>query len=116
MLGVKHKIAGAARTTGFVTAGTVLGMVGTGFLTVATWIYLQATFDALVAASTIGCVYLGLGFLLLGVGLSSSSSRKRSEGDPQTGAPQAESPAQLVVLSFLQGLEQGQQARRGMGR
>lgn len=113
-MSVKQKIAGAARKTGLVTAGTFLGAVGAGFLTVAAWIYLATSYDALLAASVIGCAYFGLGLIILAFGLSSGRSSSTEAQQHSPTSTQAETPAQLVALSFLQGLEQGQQARRAM--
>lgn len=115
MLGIKSMISGAARKAGLATAGAFMALVGIAFLTTAAWISLAAAFGALVAASTIGFVFLGAACLVLALAFTERTSRapRRQPPRPQP-HPTAETPAQLVVLSFLQGLEQGQQARRAM--
>ena len=107
MLGIEHKVRGAARKAGCITAGSVLASVGAAFLTGAAWIYLSAEFSTFFAAVVIGLAYMGVGTIVLAMGAGSSSSSQRDEPSHV----KAETPAQLVLLSFLQGMEQGRQSR-----
>lgn len=111
MFGIPQKIGVAARKAGVITAGAALTSVGVAFLTSATWIYLAAEHGTLFAASVIGLVFTGLGIILVATG--SFAGRSNTEYHQQAAvSPQAESPAQMVVLSFLKGLEQGRQAAK----
>ncbi|WP_139194080.1 hypothetical protein [Pseudorhodobacter antarcticus] len=88
------------------TASAALIAVGAGFLTLAAWIYLAATQSALFAAGVIGLVYLGAGAVMLGLAA-------RTPPAPHTAPPDALggfSPMQLVLVSFLQGMDQGKKA------
>lgn len=107
MFAIEQKVRGAARKAGCITAGSVLAAVGAAFLTGAAWIYLSAEFSALMAAIVIGCAYMGVGAVVLAFGTGSSES---SHGESANNV-KAETPAQLVLLSFLQGMEQGRQSQ-----
>ncbi len=109
MHGIEHKVAGAARKAGLVTASAVLTGVGAAFLTVAAWIYLSTLHSTGFAALIIGLVYVGAGVVVLAMALS----RKPAPVAPAS-APDALgglTPLQLVVVSFLQGLDQGRNAK-----
>lgn len=107
MLGIEQKMRGAARKAGCITAGSVLATVGAAFLTGAAWIYLSAELSAFLAALVIGCAYMGVGAIVLALGVGSSKSSHNDEPNHV----KAETPAQLVLLSFLQGMEQGRQSQ-----
>ena len=107
MLGIKQKVRGAARKAGCITAGSALAAVGAAFLTGAAWIYLSVEFSSFLAAVIIGCSYMGVGAIVLALGAGSSSPSQSDEPSHV----KAETPAQLVLLSFLQGMEQGRQSR-----
>ena len=109
MFGVGQKIGGAARKAGVVTAGATLTSVGVAFLTAAAWIFLAAEHGTLIAAVVIGFTYTGLGIVIVAMG--SSDGRLKAERAQQAAvSTHAETPAQMVILSFLQGMEQGRQA------
>ena len=107
MFAIEQKVRGAARKAGCITAGMVLMGVGATFLTGAAWIYLSAAFSALIAAGIIGCAYTGVGAILLAIGTSSSTYSREDAQD----SVKAETPVQLVLLSFLQGMEQGRRSQ-----
>lgn len=109
MFGLKHKVAGAARKAGLITASAALTCVGAAFLTAAAWIYLSAAHSPSFAALIIGLVYLGAGAVVLAMALSRPAP---PPPPPQQDALGGLSPMQLVLVSFLQGLEQGQNAKR----
>ncbi|MCA0919205.1 hypothetical protein [Pseudooceanicola nanhaiensis] len=86
--------------------GLVLMLVGLAFLTVAGWILLATTYDTLIAATVIGCVYFGLGLVFLGFAMR----RPRMPVPPTpVAAPMAAMPG--LMGAFLQGLSAGRAAR-----
>lgn len=108
MHGIERKVADAARKVGLVTASAVLTCVGAAFLTVAAWIYLSSIHSSGFAALILGCVYVGAGVIMLAVALSRKPPPAPLQAqDGLSGL----SPMQLVVLSFMQGLEQGRNAK-----
>ena len=56
------------RRAGFGLGGAFLMLIGAAFLTVAAWIALAEARDAQFAALVIGCVYFGLGALVVALG------------------------------------------------
>jgi hypothetical protein len=109
MHGIEHKVAGVARKAGLVTASAVLTGVGTAFLTAAAWIYLSTVHSTGFAALIIGLVYIGAGVVVLAMALSRKPAPAVSE--PSQDALGGLTPLQLVVVSFLQGLDQGRNAK-----
>lgn len=93
--------------------GGVFLAVGLGFLTVAGWIALSTTADALTAALVIGGGYFGIGFLIL---LIMRVARPRVPVAPPAAAPVAApslAPALAgVAAAFVQGLGAGLASRR----
>lgn len=111
MFGVEQKVTAAARKAALFSASAIFASVGTAFLTVAAWLVLSELKSAVFAATIIGIVYLGLG--LIGFGFASVSYRRRTPPQHSAAEPPAElSPLQLVVVSFLQGIEQGARSNR----
>lgn len=107
MPGLEHRMVDAARKAGIVTASAALTLVGAGFVTSAAWIYLAAEHSAVLAGLVIGLVYLGAATLTLALGLGRNRrNRQRSR------FPGGVTPAQLVMISFLQGLDQGRKVGR----
>lgn len=109
MHGIEHKVAGAARKAGLVTASAVLTCVGAAFLTVAAWIYLSTVHSTGFAALIIGLVYVGAGVVVMAMAVSRKPSPPMPvQGhDPLNGL----TPMQLVLVSFMQGLDQGRNAK-----
>jgi len=93
----------AARKAGMISAGLLCILIGAGFLTGAAWIFLAATYDALIAASVIGAGYAGIGLLL--VGLSASHHEPAPQSEPK--AKPASSDAPPLLQAFLFGLQAG---------
>lgn len=116
MFGIEHKVAATARKAGLVTASAALTCVGAAFLTSAVWMYLSATQSPVFAAVLIGLVYLGIAAILLAAALARAPHVVAPPNDPQAcetpDALKGLSPMQLVLVSFLQGLEQGKKAKR----
>lgn len=108
MFGIEHKIAETARKAGIMTASAALTIVGAAFLTTAAWIYLSAEHSSAFAAVVIGLIYLGAGVITLAYGLS-RPPRPKSVAEDSLGEL---TPMQLVLVSFLKGLDQGKKARR----
>lgn len=108
MFGIQHKVADTARKAGLVTASAALTIVGAGFFTAAAWIYLSAQQTPLFAAVVIGAVYFGAAAITLAIGLSRPQHNEAKEQDALNGL----SPMQLVLISFLQGLDQGRNTKR----
>ena len=110
MFGVEKKVAVAARKAALFSVSGLLGLVGAAFLTGAAWLLLVELKSALFAATVIGGVYMGLALIFAAIG--SSSARKPVQQHPDDPNPNGLSPLQLVVVSFLQGVAQGAQAKR----
>ncbi len=115
MFDIEQRVGDAARKVGFFTASAALAMVGAAFLTAAVWIYLAEVVSALFAAGIIGLVYLGVAALTLAIGLADRRPRRPAPAAASAMQPPANlTPAQLVVVSFMQGLEQGRQTKRAL--
>jgi len=103
---VKHSAAMAARKAGMISAGLLCILIGAGFLTGAAWIFLAATYDALIAASIIGAGYAGIGLLLMGLSASAASHHEPApQSEPK--AKPASSDAPPLLQAFLFGLQAG---------
>lgn len=113
MFGIEHKVARTARKAGLVTASAALTCVGAGFLTAAAWIGLSVAYSEVFAFVVIGLVYVGAGLVALGFALARPSYR---HGMPRPDATPHDmhglTPMQLVLVSFLQGMDQGRSAKR----
>lgn len=68
----QRQLAQGARRAAWATAGTLLLVVGIGFLTAAAWMVLSTLKDAQFAALVIGFVYVGLGGLVVAIGMTSN--------------------------------------------
>ncbi len=110
MFGVEKKVEAAARKAALFSASALLAMVGAAFLTGAAWLLLAELQSAIFAATVIGAVYFGLA--LVGFAVASSSSKKALLSQTQNVDLSGLSPLQLVVVSFLQGIEQGARNKR----
>lgn len=89
-------------------------VVGIAFLTAAIWIYIAATVDTFTAAIVLGAIYVGLGFILLGL----ASARAKDGADPagvkSAPQPDPDPPSNLPPLAqaFMFGMEAGAAAKR----
>lgn len=104
---LENKVKKAARKGAAFSVGTVIFLVGVGFLTVAAWILLSTWHDALFAATVIGLGYCGLGAIAMGFALRSGKATRLETVKVE----QQLSPLQLVLLSFLDGFEQGRRTK-----
>ena len=88
--------------------------VGAGFLTLAAWIWLVALTDPLVASIVIGCVYLGVGFILLAY-MKLSGGPVAAAPRPQSAAAMSEPPTTPdmppLMAAFIHGMQAGAQSR-----
>ncbi|SLN39430.1 hypothetical protein [Roseisalinus antarcticus] len=92
-------------------AGIFLITVGCGFLTTAGWIVLVAATDPMTAALSIGGIYTGVGFILLG---AAAVKHKRA---PQKWAKKMEEiEIPDVIQAFLAGLTAGTKAAQDRSR
>lgn len=111
MFGLELRLQRAARNLAAFSIAGILAGVGIAFLTVAAWITLAEMRSDSFAALVIGTGYVGAALIALAIGL-----RRRPRVVPAaypTAAPIAGlSPVQMVVVSFLQGLEQGRQSAK----
>lgn len=109
MFGIDQKVEKAARKAAAFSAGGLFAAVGIGFLTVAAWLVLSELRSDMFAALVIAGVYLGLSACAFGWGMIRHDRHRPTDFATRHGGL---SPAQLMAVSFLQGLEQGRQARR----
>ena len=111
MFGLEVKLERAARKLAAFSIAGVLAAVGISFLTVAAWIALAELRSDSFAALIIGGIYLGAALIVLAIGLA-RPRRVVPAAYPAASPMAGLSPLQTVVLSFLQGLEQGRQSVR----
>ncbi|WP_417600372.1 phage holin family protein [Pararhodobacter oceanensis] len=102
MFSLQDKLQRAARKGAAFSAAGLLAVVGGAFLTSAAWMLLAQLETQLFAATVIGCVYLGGAAIALAIGL-----KKPATPEPLPAERSELSPLQAVVLSFIQGFEQG---------
>ena len=109
MLGIEKKVEHTAKRAGLLSGGLLLCAVGAGFLTVAGWFALYPFVGIQNTALIFAGIYIGLGFILIGVGTqrsSTSTQHSQSPASAQTGA------APAVVEAFMYGLQAGARADR----
>ncbi len=106
MTGLKRKAARTAQRVGILTIGTLLCVVGVGFLTVAAWITLSLMVSVQMTALIIGAAYSGVGLLLIGITISSETPKQN--GPTYSAAEQTDAPP--IVQAFLHGLQAGAKA------
>jgi putative superfamily III holin-X len=107
MLGIKEKATDAAKRAGLLSGGFLLCLVGTGFLTLAAWLFLSATFAPTEAAIILAGVFLGTGLVLIGIGRRGKSAH-RNQKVPQP------PPAEMAPLmqAFVFGMKAGADAKQ----
>lgn len=110
MFGVEQKVEAAARKAVLISASALLALVGSAFLTGAGWLVLVELRSPTFAATVIGAAYFGLA--LVGFGLSARTAKRKVAPHAAAQDLNGLSPLQLVVVSFLQGIEQGARNKR----
>ncbi|MBL3701488.1 DUF1705 domain-containing protein [Sulfitobacter sp. BDSS02] len=109
--GVKQAAADAARTAALLSVGLLILLIGLGFLTLAAWIYLSITYDALTASLIIGCCYAGVGLIFIAVALMSNGSSRRhavrQQQRVQAAASSVPPKSPPLVQAFLYGMQAG---------
>jgi hypothetical protein len=105
----------AAKNTAIGFLGTILAVVGIGFLTAALWIGLSHTYGPMVAATSIGSLYIIIGIVVLyTLHLHGGHKVPVVAPPPQVAAL---TPMQSVIVAFMQGLDAASIAkgRGGLG-
>lgn len=108
MFGLERKVERAARKAAAFSVGGLLATVGAAFLTLAGWLVLVELRSEVFAAFVIGAVYIGAAAIVMALGTARRPAAETAAPSSQTADL---SPMQMVAVSFLQGLEQGRQAR-----
>ncbi|MEM9583782.1 MAG: hypothetical protein AAGA08_11755 [Pseudomonadota bacterium] len=103
---LKSKAACTAKRAGLLSGGLLMLSVGTAFLTVAAWIYLTSLADALTAATVIGAVYCGLGFVLFGwASTGTGRTKEHTVTEARSHATTEHHPP--LMQAFLHGMQAG---------
>lgn len=110
MFNLENKVERAARKGATFSAAGLLAAVGMAFLTAAGWMVLSELKSSVFAAAALGAGYTGAAAIAAAIGLRKSDGQSGGYGATQTTSDL--SPLQLVVLSFVQGFEQGQWSDR----
>lgn len=92
----------AMQRAAFSAVAGILMLVGLAFLTAAAWIGLATAYSTLVAALVIGCVYMGLGFVLLAM-----ASLRRPLPPPVAPAVPPAAPVGFTAAGLLGAFVQG---------
>ncbi|MGB3246202.1 MAG: phage holin family protein [Sulfitobacter sp.] len=108
MLGIEQKVQRAARKGAAFSAAGVLAIVGVAFLTAAGWMVLSELRSPVFAATVIGLIYIGAAAIAVAIGLKKPDNFSATASGKRQPASDL-SPLQLVVLSFVQGFEQGRE-------
>lgn len=107
MFGIRDKVAKTAKKAGFLTGGLLFCSVGMAFLTVAGWLALAPIVGPQVTATIIAGVYLGIGFILIGLG-AGGETETREEPAAKPAATDSDSPP--IIQAFMYGLQAGARA------
>lgn len=108
---IEHKLRRTAQKTAIGAVGSILILVGVGFLTAAAWMGLSLIADSLVAASVIGGAYTGVGLIVLGV--SSARSKREAYVPPQKREVHGAEALTGLAGAFMEGMSAGMAARDG---
>lgn len=114
---IQERLARGVRRAAYSTGAGICFLVGAAFLTAAAWIYLARTTSPELAALIIGAVWLGFGFILLGLGSAGRAPRHAPPvADPHR-PPEKEAPPSPpsgfgLAQAFLFGLEAGRGTAR----
>ena len=106
MFGIRKKAADTAKRAGLMTGGLLFCAVGMAFMTTAAWLALVPVVGMQTAAFIIAAAYLGVGFVLIGIGVKSSGSEER-QAQP---VPEATTEGPPIVQAFMYGLQAGARA------
>jgi len=99
----------ALQNAALLSAGLLCCVAGLAFLTLSAWILLAQTHGALVAATVIGGLYTGVGFLLVAVALIRSQTRVHVHPAPAHGVRTSNPP---LMQAFLTGFDTGTSTAR----
>ena len=109
MFGIEQKVAKTAKRAGLLSGGLLLCAVGTGFLTVAGWLALVPLVGVQLTAAIVAGVYLGAGFILLGLGAKDAEPEAPLKATSETVETAAAPP---IVQAFMYGLQAGAHAEQ----
>lgn len=112
MFGIEQKVERAARKGAAFSAAALLGGIGVAFLTAAGWMVLAELRSEMFAATVIGVCYVGAAAIAAAIGVKKPTPAEKAFGPAQDTSQM--SPLQLVILSFVQGFEQGRQKDRAV--
>ncbi|MBT9386504.1 phage holin family protein [Pseudooceanicola sp. CBS1P-1] len=104
---LRYSIDRAVRRAGYSIGAVILLVIGWGFLTVAAWLYLSTVKDAMFAALIIGCVYVGLGLILM---FLASRSRPVPMAHPAAAPPPSAASFAGLASALMQGVGAGMAA------
>jgi fatty acid desaturase len=105
-----QKVARAGQKAALGAGAVACLAVGAGFLTVAAWIWMVAVADAFTAATVIGTVYIGAGFILLAFAMSRKAAGAAPQAAPhQTDQSATPSGAPPLMAAFIHGMQAGAQ-------
>lgn len=102
---LQARLATGLRRAAYSAGAGVSFLIGAVFFTVAAWIYLAETTSTQTAALIIGAVWLGLGFILMGLARSGSPRKARRQGSSARGERSSGDPG--LAQAFLFGFEAG---------
>ena len=106
----KQSVARALRTT-VIGAGAGLCLVaGAALLTLAGWLFLVTVTTPMNAALILGGIYLGLGFILIGVASAARSSDSQGKAAQQQ-QDADENVVPKLIAAFMTGMQAGRSTR-----
>lgn len=108
-MGFKHKMRRAAQRLALGGAGSLMGIIGIGFLSAALWLYLATVAGAILACMIVGCGFLGLGLVLMMLASGDDTDHAATARQDTPKSPEGLPP---LASAFMHGMEQGIAARR----
>ena len=112
----QEKVAQTAQTALLGLGAALMLAIGLGFLTAALWIFMATATSTLMAATTIGVAYTGVGLITFAVLSGQNRARKRNKARLAASSKEKQSVQNIVheiILAFITGLRAGQQSRHG---
>lgn len=107
--GIQYEARAAARAAGFTFVGIILVLIGSGFLSAALWMTIEAEHGATMATAAVGGLYVllaGLCFLMANV-----RPRPRVPVAPAAGVNGAVSPFIAIAEGFAIGMQAGRASK-----
>lgn len=107
-MGFRRKIRRAAQRLALGGAGSLMGLVGIGFLSAALWLYLAMLAGAILACVIVGCGFLGFGLVLMMLAAGEDTAQA---GTTRQDTPKSTQDLPPLASAFMHGMEQGMAAR-----